>query len=348
MTGRTRDKALHYPRVIFSHLQIISIKLRDLVVLLLSKVVECGFRLKKRIQTSMDHYTVLIVPQKKSTVKKISATSTHVLWAVSSVAVLIMASCYFTYSYLSFKMDYSELIALKQLSEAQKKQLDTLASKVGYFEKRMESLREYENRIRVMAELVKPKGQYLGVGGPSREDTLGRHEAERETRSLSRIHQSMDQLIAEADQKERSFKEIIEFLEKKKSILSRTPSIWPVQGWVTSEFGSRPSPFSGAREFHAGVDIASRSGKEVVAPADGIVSEAERRADLGNAVVVDHGNELSTLYGHLLQCAVTKGKFVRRGEVLGYVGSTGKSTGSHLHYSVYLNNIPVNPRKYLP
>jgi len=318
------------------------------VVLLLSKVVECGFRLKKRIQTSMDHYTVLIVPQKKSTVKKISATSTHVLWAVSSVAVLIMASCYFTYSYLSFKMDYSELIALKQLSEAQKKQLDTLASKVGYFEKRMESLREYENRIRVMAELVKPKGQYLGVGGPSREDTLGRHEAERETRSLSRIHQSMDQLIAEADQKERSFKEIIEFLEKKKSILSRTPSIWPVQGWVTSEFGSRPSPFSGAREFHAGVDIASRSGKEVVAPADGIVSEAERRADLGNAVVVDHGNELSTLYGHLLQCAVTKGKFVRRGEVLGYVGSTGKSTGSHLHYSVYLNNIPVNPRKYLP
>jgi len=339
---------LHYPRVIFSHLQIISIKLRDLVVLLLSKVVECGFRLKKRIQTSMDHYTVLIVPQKKSTVKKISATSTHVLWAVSSVAVLIMASCYFTYSYLSFKMDYSELIALKQLSEAQKKQLDTLASKVGYFEKRMESLREYENRIRVMAELVKPKGQYLGVGGPSREDTLGRHEAERETRSLSRIHQSMDQLIAEADQKERSFKEIIEFLEKKKSILSRTPSIWPVQGWVTSEFGSRPSPFSGAREFHAGVDIASRSGKEVVAPADGIVSEAERRADLGNAVVVDHGNGLSTLYGHLLQCAVTKGKFVRRGEVLGYVGSTGKSTGSHLHYSVYLNNIPVNPRKYLP
>ncbi|MBP8985505.1 MAG: peptidoglycan DD-metalloendopeptidase family protein [Syntrophobacterales bacterium] len=348
MTGRTRDKALHYPRVIFSHLQIISIKLRDLVVLLLSKVVECGFRLKKRIQTSMDHYTVLIVPQKKSTVKKISATSTHVLWAVSSVAVLIMASCYFTYSYLSFKMDYSELIALKQLSEAQKKQLDTLASKVGYFEKRMESLREYENRIRVMAELVKPKGQYLGVGGPSREDTLGRHEAERETRSLSRIHQSMDQLIAEADQKERSFKEIIEFLEKKKSILARTPSIWPVQGWVTSEFGSRPSPFSGAREFHAGVDIASRSGKEVVAPADGIVSEAERRADLGNAVVVDHGNGLSTLYGHLLQCAVTKGKFVRRGEVLGYVGSTGKSTGSHLHYSVYLNNIPVNPRKYLP
>ncbi|HRT70890.1 MAG TPA: peptidoglycan DD-metalloendopeptidase family protein [Syntrophales bacterium] len=339
---------MHYPRVIFSHLQIISIKLRDLVVLLLSKVVECGFRLKKRIQTSMDHYTVLIVPQKKSTVKKISATSTHVLWAVSSVAVLIMASCYFTYSYLSFKMDYSELIALKQLSEAQKKQLDTLASKVGYFEKRMESLREYENRIRVMAELVKPKGQYLGVGGPSREDTLGRHEAERETRSLSRIHQSMDQLIAEADQKERSFKEIIEFLEKKKSILSRTPSIWPVQGWVTSEFGSRPSPFSGAREFHAGVDIASRSGKEVVAPADGIVSEAERRADLGNAVVVDHGNGLSTLYGHLLQCAVTKGKFVRRGEVLGYVGSTGKSTGSHLHYSVYLNNIPVNPRKYLP
>ncbi len=339
---------MHYPRVIFSHLQIISIKLRDLVVLLLSKVVECGFRLKKRIQTSMDHYTVLIVPQKKSTVKKISATSTHVLWAVSSVAVLIMASCYFTYSYLSFKMDYSELIALKQLSEAQKKQLDTLASKVGYFEKRMESLREYENRIRVMAELVKPKGQYLGVGGPSREDTLGRHEAERETRSLSRIHQSMDQLIAEADQKERSFKEIIEFLEKKKSILARTPSIWPVQGWVTSEFGSRPSPFSGAREFHAGVDIASRSGKEVVAPADGIVSEAERRADLGNAVVVDHGNGLSTLYGHLLQCAVTKGKFVRRGEVLGYVGSTGKSTGSHLHYSVYLNNIPVNPRKYLP
>jgi len=119
----------------------------------------------------MDHYTVLIVPQKKSTVKKISATTTHVLWVASSVAVVIMASCYFVYSYLSFKMDYSELIALKQLSESQKEQLNSLASKVGDFERKMESLREYENRIRVMAELVKPKGQYLGVGGPSREDT---------------------------------------------------------------------------------------------------------------------------------------------------------------------------------
>ena len=348
MTGRTRDKALHYLRVLISHLQVISIQLRDVVVLRLSKVVECGFRLKKLIQASMDHYTVLIVPQKKSTVKKISATTTHVLWVVSSVAVVIMASCYFVYSYLSFKMDYSELIALKQLSESQKEQLNSLASKVGDFERKMESLREYENRIRVMAELVKPKGQYLGVGGPSREDTLGSHETEQGSRSLSRIHQNMDHLIAEADQKERSFKEIIEFLEKRKSILARTPSVWPVLGWVTSEFGSRRSPFNGTREFHAGVDIAARSGKEVVAPADGIVSEAERRPDLGNAVVVDHGNGLSTLYGHLLQCAVTKGKFVRRGEVLGYVGSTGKSTGSHLHYGVYLNSIPVNPRKYLP
>jgi len=158
---------LHYLRVLISHLQVISIQLRDVVVLRLSKVVECGFRLKKLIQASMDHYTVLIVPQKKSTVKKISATTTHVLWVASSVAVVIMASCYFVYSYLSFKMDYSELIALKQLSESQKEQLNSLASKVGDFERKMESLREYENRIRVMAELVKPKGQYLGVGGPT-------------------------------------------------------------------------------------------------------------------------------------------------------------------------------------
>ena len=215
----------------------------------------------------------------------------------------------------------------------------------------MESLKEYDNKIRSMADMFRQEKQerapYRGVGGPS-PDHYGSTTSGNDAAVMGRISKSMDQLIQEASNQERSFKEIIEFLEKRKSILARTPSIWPVEGWVTSGFGMRRSPFSGRREFHGAIDIASRSGKEIIAPADGIVSIVEHRSDLGNTVTLDHGNGLTTAYAHLLRSSVQKGKSVRRGEVIGYVGSTGRSTGPHLHYVVQMNGVPVNPRKYLP
>jgi len=116
---------------------------------------------------------------------------------------------------------------------------------------------------------------------------------------------------------------------------------------VTSEFGWRTSPFGGDREFHKAIDIATRFGKPIQAPADGIVAEAVFQHDVGQMIRIDHGHGISTFYGHLSKAVVRVGATVRKGDRIGYVGNSGRSTGSHLHYAVMLNGVPVNPRKYL-
>ena len=125
------------------------------------------------------------------------------------------------------------------------------------------------------------------------------------------------------------------------------PSIWPVEGRVGSSFGEREDPFNGEGKFHTGVDIEAPYGTPVRASADGEVSGASMGAGYGREVVLDHGHGFLTVYGHLSAIAVLAGQHVIRGQVIGYVGQSGRATGPHLHYEVRINNVPVNPHKYL-
>lgn len=129
--------------------------------------------------------------------------------------------------------------------------------------------------------------------------------------------------------------------------LAQAPNLWPVQGIVTGSFGERIDPFNGEGAFHSGVDISSSYGTPVIAPADGIVTAAEVMGGYGRLIELNHGRGISTRYGHLSGFAVLPGEHVRRGDVIGYVGLTGRSTGPHLHYEVRINDTPVNPQKYL-
>jgi len=126
-----------------------------------------------------------------------------------------------------------------------------------------------------------------------------------------------------------------------------TPSLWPVQGPITGSFGDRLDPFSGEGSFHAGVDISSTYGDEVRAAADGLVVAVETRAGYGRVVVIDHGFGTSTWYGHLSGFDTWLGARVKRGEVIGYVGTSGRSSGPHVHYEVRVYGAPVNPWRYL-
>ncbi len=128
---------------------------------------------------------------------------------------------------------------------------------------------------------------------------------------------------------------------------SAMPSLWPITGPITGSFGGRIDPFNGEGDFHSGVDISGQFGEAVVAPADGVVTFADFQSGYGRLIAVDHGHGISTRYGHLSGMAVAPGQRVRRGQLLGYVGVSGRSTGPHLHYEVRINDTPVNPRKYL-
>ena len=129
--------------------------------------------------------------------------------------------------------------------------------------------------------------------------------------------------------------------------LADAPSLWPLEGRVTSTFGERLDPFNGEGAFHSGVDIAAIYGSPVRASGDGDVTGAVMGAGYGREVTIDHGHDVVTVYGHLSEIAVVPGQHVTRGQVVGYVGQSGRSTGPHLHYEVRVHNVPVNPHKYL-
>jgi murein DD-endopeptidase MepM/ murein hydrolase activator NlpD len=128
---------------------------------------------------------------------------------------------------------------------------------------------------------------------------------------------------------------------------SYTPSIWPVLGHITDSFGERLDPFSGEGAFHTGVDVATDYGAPVHATADGIITIAENHAGYGRLVVIDHGFGITTWYAHLSSFSAVPGARVKRGEVVGYTGISGRSTGPHVHYEVRMNNAPINPWRYM-
>jgi murein DD-endopeptidase MepM/ murein hydrolase activator NlpD len=131
------------------------------------------------------------------------------------------------------------------------------------------------------------------------------------------------------------------------STLGIAPTLWPVVGEITGHFGERLDPFSGEGAFHAGLDIASHYGDAVRATADGTVEEADKRAGYGDLVVIDHGFGVTTWYGHLSGFNMQAGMRVKRGDIIGFEGNSGRSTGPHVHYEVRINNTPVNPWRYL-
>jgi len=136
-------------------------------------------------------------------------------------------------------------------------------------------------------------------------------------------------------------------VEQRESLMNATPSIWPIHGWLSAGYGMRADPFTGERDFHPGLDISADKGTPILATADGKVELAAPSGDYGNLVVVDHGYGLVTRYGHLSKFAVWQGRTVKRGDVLGYVGATGRATGPHLHYEILANGKLMNPLQLL-
>jgi murein DD-endopeptidase MepM/ murein hydrolase activator NlpD len=136
-------------------------------------------------------------------------------------------------------------------------------------------------------------------------------------------------------------------VEKRVELAAATPSIWPAHGWLTGMFGGRSDPFTGEPGFHQGIDISTDRGQPVYATADGVVDSAAFTGDYGNLVVLHHEFGLSTRYGHLSRFAVGAGQRVKRGDILGYVGATGRATGTHLHYEILANGQLINPLQLL-
>ena len=296
-----------------------------------------------------DHFTLMIIPSRKSGVKKISVSRVVIRNILITSIVAILVTLYVVYDYASIKRDRAELARLREQTKEQSQQFRDLAMKIDGFADRMEELRQFDKKIRILSadQTSRDRKLPLGIGGSDKETRVKELLDQDQQKMITGIREEIAKLNEDANDREKSFKELLIFLHEQKSIQAATPSIWPVKGWVTSEFGVRESPFRSGVEFHKGLDISTRFGKDVVAPADGLVIMSSYDSQDGNFVKIDHGRGLATGFAHLSRMVVKQGMRVKRGDIIGYVGDTGRSTGPHLHYAVFVNNVPVNPRKYL-
>jgi hypothetical protein len=171
--------------------------------------------------------------------------------------------------------------------------------------------------------------------------------ATQKARAIRQLDELAKAIGIGAEIQTQSLQELVIQLDDKHSRLTSMPSIWPTRGWLTSRFGPRISPFTGRRQHHAGIDIAAAAGADVIAPAAGRVVFVGRKGPLGNAVVLEHGFGVRTLYGHIKKILVKIGEEIERGELLATVGSSGRSTGPHLHYVVEVNGKSRNPLDYI-
>ena len=232
----------------------------------------------------------------------------------------------------------------------QRKQINKFADEINCLKTKLVELNNFEKKIRIIANIEKNDEQdsLFGVGGSIPEDLDTTVPLTEKHNSLLReMHEQTKQFKLASTVQEEGFESLLKYLEDQRNLLASTPAIRPVKGWISSRFGHRKSPFTGLREFHKGLDIATKKGTPIIASADGIVTYAGIKGLMGRMVVIDHGHGLVTRYAHLEKALKKCGEAVKRGDTIALVGNTGRSTGPHLHYEVRLNGIPVNPEKYI-
>ena len=293
----------------------------------------------------------MILPDETTRVRKYRVPRTMVRGLLVILAVLVLGLGYLVTDYYGVKKMVAELDRLRLEARQQQQQLVTFAKSFDDLQGEMTRLRQFDLKLRVMADLdgvVYPE-QIMGIGGENPEpfNPLEGELSFQDQTIISSMNRSLDRLKTDVNIQERSFQELVEYLEDQKSLLASTPSIWPVKGWLTSTFGYRSSPFTGRREMHKGLDIATRSGTPIIAPADGLVVFAGREGGFGNMVILDHGYGITTRYGHCSSIDAKLGQKIKRGDVIARIGSTGRSTGPHVHYEVAVNGVSVNPSRYI-
>jgi hypothetical protein len=263
-----------------------------------------------------------------------------------------------------------ELGVLREETAQLRDQTTSFSLSLEDLKRRMLAMKEINQRLRIMLgiEDQRPADMMSGKGGsevpmdggqpilsmpPAAQPALvqdpppGDAPPAGEKSLTKKVEQDIAWLTRHSTEEERILEELIEAAKDKSARWAATPSIWPVRGWVTSGFGARISPFTGQLAMHDGLDIGASPNTPVQSPANGYVTSAGFDAKMGNVVLIDHGYGIQTEYGHLAKILVRQGHKVKRGDVVALVGSTGHSTGPHLHYMVKLKGQAVNPHNYI-
>ena len=300
--------------------------------------------------------TFLILSHSGASSKQITATNTllYYLCLAAFTFFAVISYVFYDYNDLRGSLRSNELlennIVEKQREITHKqKQITEFAKEINTLKSKIIELSNFEKKMRVIAN-IKVDTEYaslFGSGGPIPDD-LEINTKKEQNELIREMHNQVKEFDETLSAKQVRFKSLIKQLENRRNVLACTPSIRPIRGgWITSKFGYRISSFTGLKEFHNGLDIGAATGTLIYATADGITSHTAKERYIGKVVLINHGYGMATRFGHLDEILVKKGQKVKRGDVIGKVGNTGRSTGPHVHYEVRLNGVKVNPRNYI-
>lgn len=293
-----------------------------------------------------DKITVMIVPRGHGELKQF-AISIKLLWGAGIFGVcFVLLNLFLLADYFDKRVDQARMAQLQQENEVLAQQYASLEHSLSGLKEGYGELVAKEEAIRTIFDLpaIDPDARMLGIGGPTylESDSITMAAA-----SAQRITTDVDELLRLARFELSRYQEVYGLLSDRRNKLDHTPSVMPTKGYVSRGFGYRTDPFTGLNQFHSGLDIANRQGTPVYAPADGKVTSVSVFSGLGKTVVIDHGYGMTTRYGHLSAYEVRAGQAVKRGDLIARVGSTGYSTGPHLHYEVFQYGKPVNPNNFI-
>ncbi|MGI6093407.1 MAG: M23 family metallopeptidase [Negativicutes bacterium] len=295
-------------------------------------------------------YTLMFVPHNGQAIRSIKIPIKAIKVVSGLICLLLVVGAGFGLKYTAtIRAAYAEraeLEALRQTNGAQHQQLEQLTQATAELQRDMDRLNILDTEIRRMVNadeqpevsrsgVVRPNISNGGQGGPIAKP------------SLNELNDYVANLKDQIKYREESLTNLREILIERNARFNATPSLWPASGEVTSRFGWRSSPFGGGSEWHPGIDIANSTGTPIIATAAGEVVHSGWYSGYGKMVKIDHGNGIVTLYAHNSQNNVREGQQVEKGEVIAYMGSTGWSTGSHVHYEVRVNGTAVNPANFL-
>lgn len=284
-------------------------------------------------------YTLFVASNRRGTMRKVTVPfyALHVLAILVIVGGVSVAAAMGSYGRMLWKVaNYNALVRKQTNLQQQYQQLQKTVSNTN---QQLSSLQSLATEVAMTYGFERLRNSPFGVTEASAKDGQTYEDSVAQFNFLEKN--------ATAVALSTSGLQLVSLPGMSLGEMTFTPSLWPVVGQITGHFGERLDPFSGEGAFHTGVDISCPYGEPVHATAEGVVADASEHTGYGRMVVVDHGFGVTTLYGHLARYAVPPGTQVKRGDVIGYAGVSGRTTGPHVHYEVRIKDAPVNPMRYL-
>ncbi|MCP4684362.1 MAG: peptidoglycan DD-metalloendopeptidase family protein [bacterium] len=290
--------------------------------------------------------TFMVVPDSQGVSKQLSIPVWSLYASVLAILLLLFLSVFFASEFFAQQVEQSELEGLKAENQQLAAKYEELRWALAETSDRYDELVQKEIAIRAVFDLpeISLEERQLGIGGPGAEIVTKFTETEQLAYTTEA---DVDRLLRLSRFELEKYDEAEKELASLKDRLDHTPSIWPAKGWFSRGYGMKDDPFTGYKQLHRGIDVANYNGTPIIAAADGKVTKTGSFGRMGKMITIDHGFGFVTRYGHLSSIDVKRGQRIKRGDVVGKMGSTGYSTGPHLHYEVWRNGKVLNPMNYI-